>query len=151
MKKSIAGTFLFALFMTVGLAAAEEPKVGFVKNVSGKAFIERNRIQMPAKLKDALMVNDTLITGRQGSMGVIFQDDSVLSLGPNTRLVISKFKFEPAEKQLSLVARIKKGTLVYLTGLITKLSPGAAQFITPTAVCGARGTRFAIKVEDSGE
>jgi hypothetical protein len=151
MKNYIAGIIVLALFITISLAAAEEPKVGFVKNVSGKAFIERNKIQVPAKPKDILMINDTLITGREGSLGVIFQDDSVLSLGPNSRLVITKFQFDPAEKKLSLVARVKKGTLVYLTGLITKLNPGAAQFITPTAVCGARGTRFAIKVEDSGE
>jgi hypothetical protein len=51
-------------------------------------------------------------------------------------------------EKLSFIAQIKKGTVVYLTGLIAKLNHSAVRFETPTAVCGIRGTHFAIKVED---
>ncbi|MFA5182280.1 MAG: FecR domain-containing protein [Syntrophales bacterium] len=121
-----------------------------MKNVSGQAFIERNKVMVPAKVKDRLMANDILVTGQTGSMGLILQDNSVMSLGSNTRLVISKFMFEPADAKLSFVAQIKKGTVVYLTGLIAKLNHGGVRFETPAVVCGIRGTHFAIKVEDPG-
>jgi hypothetical protein len=132
------------------MAAAAEQRAGFVKNVSGEAFIERNKVITAAKVKDELMENDILVTGRNGSMGVILQDNSVMSIGSNTHLAISKFVFEPADEKLSFTAQIEKGTVVYLTGLIAKLNHSGVKFDTPTAVCGIRGTHFAIKVEDSG-
>jgi hypothetical protein len=97
------------------------------------------------------MENDVLVTGRIGSMGVILQDNSVMSIGSNTRLVISKFIFEPADEKLSFIAQIKKGTVVYLTGLIAKLNRSGVKFETHTAVCGIRGTHFAIKVDEPGD
>ncbi len=133
------------------MASAEELKVGVVKNVSGQALIERNKVIVPAKVKDKLMENDILVTGRIGSIGIILQDNSVMSIGSNTRLVISKFVFEPAHEKLSFIAQIKKGTVVYLTGLIAKLNRSGIKFETNTVVCGVRGTHFAIKVEDPGD
>ena len=144
-------TICLLFICSIGMAAAEEPRAGFVKNVSGQAFIERNKVIVPAKVKDKLMENDILVTGRIGSMGIILQDNSVMSIGSNTRLVISKFVFEPAHEKLSFIAQIKKGTVVYLTGLIAKLNRSGIKFETSTAVCGVRGTHFVIKVEDPGE
>jgi hypothetical protein len=141
-------TICFVFISCIGLAAAAEPRAGFVKNVSGEEFIERNKIITAAKVKDELMENDILFTGRNGSMGVILQDNSVMSIGSNTHLAISKFIFEPADEKLSFTAQVKKGTVVYLTGLIAKLNHGGVKFDTPTAVCGIRGTHFAIKVEE---
>ncbi|MCX5846526.1 MAG: FecR domain-containing protein [Deltaproteobacteria bacterium] len=143
-------TICIVFICCIGMATAEEPRAraGFVKNVSGQAFIERNKVRMSAKVKDRLMENDILVTGRNGSMGIILQDNSVMSIGSNTRLVISKFVFEPADKKLSFIAQIKKGKVVYLTGLIAKLNRSGVKFETPTVVCGIRGTHFAIEVED---
>jgi hypothetical protein len=149
MKISLV-TICLLFVCCIGMATAEEPRAGFVKNVSGQAFIERNKVMAPAKVKDRLMENDILVTGNGGSMGVIMQDNSVMSIGSNSRLVISKFSFEPAEEKLSFVAQIKKGTVVYLTGLIAKLNHSGVKFETPSVVCGIRGTHFAIKVEDPG-
>lgn len=138
------------LLFLCSMAVAEEPKAGFVKNVSGQAFVERNKVLMDAHVKDKLIENDILVTGRNGSMGVILQDNSVMSIGPNTRLIISKFVFEPENKKFSFIAQIKKGSLVYLTGLIAKLNHKGVRFETPTAVCGVRGTHFAINVDNLG-
>lgn len=138
-----------ALFCYTGIAVAQEPRVGIVKNFSGKAFIERNKVIKSVNVKEGLLENDTLITGHNGSIGVILQDNSVMSIGPNTRVVISKFLFNPASEKFSFIAQIKKGTVVYLTGLIARLNHRGVRFETPSAVCGIRGTHFAIKVENN--
>jgi hypothetical protein len=109
-------------------AHTEDQRTGFVKNVSGKAFIERNKIIKSANVKDGLLEKDILITGQDGSMGVILQDNSVMSIGPNTRVIISKFLFNPAAEKLSFTAQVKKGTVVYLTGLIAKLNRNGVRF-----------------------
>jgi hypothetical protein len=143
-------TICLLFIFCVGLAMAAEPKAGFVKNVSGQASIERNGASTTAQVKDDLLESDVLVTGSDGAMGVILQDNSVMSIGSNTRLVISKFLFDPADEKLSFIAQIKKGTVVYLTGLIAKLNRNGVKFETPTAACGVRGTHFAIKVENPG-
>jgi hypothetical protein len=42
-----------------------------------------------------------------------------------------------------------KGTVAYLSGLISKLSPDSAHLETPTASIGIRGTKFVVKVEEN--
>ncbi len=135
----------------IGMAQAAEPKVGFIKNVSGEASIERDKVAVSAKVKDDVMEKDTLITGNGGSMGIILQDNSVMSVGPDTRVVISEFAFDPANEKLSLIAKIQKGIVVYLSGLIAKLKKGAVKFETNSSVCAIRGTRLAIRVDDAGK
>ncbi|MEN6620902.1 MAG: FecR domain-containing protein [Smithella sp.] len=142
-------TVLIVIFFYSSPAHTEEQRAGIVKNVSGKAFIERNKTIKSVNVKDGLLEKDILITGHDGSMGVILQDNSVMSIGPNTRVIISKFLFNPAAEKLSFTAQVKKGTVVYLTGLIAKLNRNGVRFETPSSVCGIRGTHFAVKVEDN--
>ncbi len=140
---------LFALlfFLVHAPVAAEEPVTGVIKNTSGKASIERDSSIQPATAGMKIHVGDALKTGPEGTMGVIFRDDTTLSLGPDTRIVIDEFLFSPAEGKLGFVSKISKGTAAYLSGKINKLSPGATRVETPLAVLGIRGTRFLIEVE----
>ncbi len=140
-----------ALILSAGLALADETSIGFVKNVSGQAFIGRQQTLIPARVNEKLMRSDALITGADGSIGVIMQDDSVLSLGTKSRVDLTQFSFAPAENKLSFVAKVKRGTMVYLTGLIAKLDRKGVRVETPNAVCGVRGTQFAIKVDNQDE
>jgi hypothetical protein len=140
-----------AVILWTGLLLAEETSIGFVKNVSGQAFIGRQQKLIPAKVNEKLLLSDALVTGSDGSIGVIMQDDSVLSMGPKSRVNLTQFSFAPAENKLSFIAKVKRGTVVYLTGLIAKLDSKSVRMETPNAVCGVRGTQFAIKVDNQDE
>jgi hypothetical protein len=144
----LAIVICMALFFSINEATASGPTIGVVKTVKGEAFIEREQKSTPAKTGDTLLEKDEIVTGRDGSMGVIMKDDSVLSIGANSRLQFTDFMFEPAEKKLSTVNRLKRGTLVYLSGLIAKIKPEAVRFETKTAVVGIRGTYLAISEQD---
>jgi hypothetical protein len=128
------------------LPAAAEQAIGVVKTSGGTATIIRGGQILPAGAGKKLFVGDTLTTGADGSMGVILRDNSTLSLGPESSLVIQEFLFSPAEGKLGLLARITRGTMAYISGLIGKSAPGSARFETPVATIGIRGTRFAVKV-----
>ena len=54
----------------------------------------------------------------------------------------------PAEGKLGLTARILRGTMAYVSGLIGRLAPESATFVTPVATIGVRGTRFAVRVSE---
>jgi hypothetical protein len=149
--KSTAIIVFLSLILYVGSACAEETTAGFVKNVSGQASIKRNQTSIPARVGDKLFESDIVVTGPDGRIGLIFQDNGLLGIGPNSQVNLSKFAFEPANKKLAFFLNIKRGTMVYLSGLIAKLDSKNVRFETPTAACGIRGTHMAIKVGDGNE
>jgi hypothetical protein len=145
--------FTIAIFFTLSIgekafSAAPSPIIGTLQGVSGTAAVVRQEQILPAKAGLEILANDTLRTGADGSIGVVFHDDTQLSLGPGSVLVIDKFVYAPRQGKLSLVFRMLKGTAVYLSGLIAKLAPDSVFFVTPSASVGVRGTRFAVKVEE---
>ena len=148
MKNTVIAVLLLGALClpTVAGAAAAGDTIGMVRTVSGEATVIRGETSLPADPRLKLMVGDALVTGRDGSLGVILRDDSSLSIGPGSRLVLRSFQFSPSEGKFDLVARISRGTMAYLSGLIGKLAPEKARFETPTATIGIRGTRFAVNV-----
>jgi len=129
------------------LAMERAQIVGTVKTVAGQAFVERLGEQLPVAVGDYLLEGDTLITGSGSSMGVIFRDDTLLSLGPGSRVTIDKFVFDPARDNLDFLTRVNKGTVQFISGQIAKLSPDSMAVETPLSTIGIRGTRFLIKVD----
>ncbi len=138
--------FLCSIFYS-GISDASDALVGIVKKVQGSSQVVRESQIIRAKIGLKLMENDTLKTGENGSIGVIFKDNTVLSLGPNSILVIDEFVFSPREGKLSFVMKMVKGTMAYMSGIIAKLSPDTVRFETPVATLGIRGTKFVAKIE----
>jgi len=143
---------LFAIFLLALPSAAwclpsdGQDTIGVVRNSTGTATITRGDQALPAAPGTRLQAGDTLSTGFDGSMGVILRDNSTLSLGPGSNLVIRSFLYSPREGKLGLLARISSGTMAYISGLIGKLSPQSVRFDTPVATIGIRGTYFAVIV-----
>ncbi len=141
--KSTWMVVLLLMLSAVPSFGAEEV-IGVVKNIKGAVSVERNQQRLPLQLNDKIYEQDKLITESDGAVGVIFRDNSMLSLGPSSQFVISLFNFDPAKKKVGITTKLVKGTLTYLTGLIAKLNPKQVRFETRTMVCGVRGTHFAI-------
>jgi hypothetical protein len=145
-KQNFSIILSLALTLLSGTLGAQDATVGSVKTASGEAFVIRTGQTLSATIGLRLSQGDLLRTA-DGSLGVILRDDSVLSLGPDSELVIDEFVFSPGEGNLSLLLRLIKGTAAFLSGQISKLSPNATTLETPVATIGVRGTRFAVKVD----
>lgn len=146
---AIAGVVLLLAFLLAAFpAVAADETIGSVKKVSGEVAVVRDGQRTPARPGFKLRSGDTLETGLDGLLGVVLRDDSLLSLGPSSRIAIEKFRFSPAEGKLGLTARLLRGTMAYVSGLIGRLAPESATFVTPVATIGVRGTRFAVRAED---
>lgn len=146
MRRALIGAVLLAALGIPAPGRAAGPEtVGVVRICTGQATVTRDGQASPAAAGMKLAVGDILATGPRGSLGVILRDNSTLSLGPDSRLVIGKFLFAPAEGKLGLLVRLSRGTMAFVSGLIAKLSPDAVRFETPAATIGVRGTRFAVR------
>lgn len=142
-------TFFFLLsYSGTAISADPTPGIATIQKVSGMATVIREGGALSAKVGLEIWENDKLRTGPDGSMGVVFNDDTLLSLGPESVLVIDEYIFAPRQGKFSFVIRMLKGTAVYLSGLVSKLAPNSVHFETPSASIGMRGTRFAVKVEE---
>ncbi len=138
---------LLLLLLVHPVLSAEKQVIGVVKTATGHASLIRNHQTIPATPGTKFYLDDTLQTGPDGSLGLILRDDSVLSMGPNSRVVVDQFLFAPAEGKLGFLIKIVRGTISYLSGVIVRLSPSTAKFVTPVATIGIRGTHFAVKVQ----
>jgi hypothetical protein len=134
--------------MAVAAPAAAEPVIGYVKTVEGQAFVERAAGREALQAGAPLYQSDVCETAEGATLGMTFRDNMVLSIGPETRITLASYEFEPVEKKLGVLIRIARGTLQYISGLVAKLNPDAVSIETPVANIAVRGTRFAVRVEE---
>lgn len=142
---------VFMLLFAPLVASAAEAPVGSIKTVKGAASIVRGNAAVATASGTRVYRNDILRTGPDGSMSMVFRDDTIISVGPGSELSVNEFIFSPADGRLSIITRLLKGTAVYMSGIIARLSPESVRFETPVANIGIRGTMFAVKVEDPGK
>jgi len=127
---------------------AEEPPIGYVKNVTGDASVSTAGKTVKAETGTPVLLGSVLRTGKNGSMGVTFKDETVMSFGPDTKLSVDEYLYAPAQDKLKLGSRLSKGSLNYVSGVIAKLKPDAVSVDTPSGTIGIRGTQFVVKVEN---
>lgn len=143
--------FAVALLLFCPPFAAADAPVGSVRTLKGKAVIIRAKSAVETKIGTRVYQKDSLKTGADGSIAVVFKDDTLLSIGPDSEVVINEFLFSPAEGKLSIITRLIRGTSAYLSGIIAKMSPQSVRYETPVADIGVRGTKFAVQVEGPAE
>ena len=146
MRQLIAVAAVVSAFALSGPAWAND--VGQVKTVKGTVHIERDGKHLPASVGMPILQADALVTGADGSVGVTFSDNSLLSAGPNSVLVVDRYSFDSTTHAGRFDASLKKGTLAVVSGKMVKQSPEAMKVRTPAAIMGVRGTEFVVQVEE---
>lgn len=143
--RHIIGVAVLA-FAVAGLARAED--VGQVKVAKGAVHVERDGARIPAEVGMGIRQSDVLVTGADGSAGVTFSDNSLLSTGPNSVLAVDRYSFNSTTHVGRFDASLKKGTLAVVSGKMVKQSPDAMRVRTPAAIMGVRGTEFLVQVDE---
>jgi hypothetical protein len=143
----VRGLLLAAACCLIPAAWAADD-IAQIKVAKGSVFIERSGKRFPAPVGTKVQTTDTIITGADGSVGISFVDNSLLSMGPNSELAINKYAFNSTTHEGAFDTSLKKGTLAVVSGKIAKQSPTAMKVRLPASILGVRGTRFLVRVED---
>jgi hypothetical protein len=122
--------------------------VGEIKTVKGSAHVEREGKKLPASAGMQLRQADTIVTGADGAVGITFLDNSLFSAGPNSVLVINKYRFDTTTHAGEFDASLNKGSLAVVSGKMVKQSPESMRIRTPSSVMGVRGTEFVVRVSE---
>lgn len=137
------------LMLLVLAPAAAAADVGQVKTSKGGVVIVRDGQELAAPAGTPVQQSDRILTRADGSVGIAFRDNSLLSLGPDSSLDISLFSFGARQAADALEATLNRGTLSAVSGKIVTKSPEAMRIHTPTSILGVRGTEFFVEVTNA--
>jgi hypothetical protein len=142
-----------SLLMLLGLlvpsyALAADP-IGQIKNASGAVDVIRTGATHHAAAGDKVFQDDVIATGGDGTVGITFADNSLVSLGPNSQLKLDQFQFNPAAHTGSFDTSLDKGTLAVKSGLIVQQNPESMRIHMQAATLGVRGTEFVVRAAGS--
>lgn len=142
LTNNIASRWLLALLlsMTATLSFAQQ-QAGQVQFVQGLAVAEQpGEAARPIVSGDVLFAGDTVTTNDKGFAVLALTDGGKITLRPGTSFTIEKYVFGGPDE--SMLARLIKGGLRAVTGLVGKRHPDKVEYHTATATIGIRGTSF---------
>jgi hypothetical protein len=134
-----------AVAMSFSAFAAD---VGLVKVSKGSVQIERSGAKIAAPVGASVMASDVIMTGADGSAGITFTDNSLVSVGPNSVFAIDKYSFDSTTHVGEFEGSLRKGRLAAISGKMVKQSPESMKIRTPSAIMGVRGTEFVVQVDE---
>jgi hypothetical protein len=134
-----------ALGFSLPVLAAD---IGLVKVAKGSVQIQRGADKLPVKVGTALQANDVVVTGADGSAGITFTDNSLVSVGPNSVFAIEKYRFDSTTHVGEFEGNLRQGRLAAVSGKMVRQAPEAMKIRTPSAIMGVRGTEFVVQVDE---
>ena len=138
-------TILCSILLPCSALAKE---AGQIKVAKGSANVQRDGQTLAATPGMKVQSADVLVTGADGSIGVTFLDNSLVSTGPNSVFAIDKFVFDSTTHAGSFDGSLKRGTLAAVSGKMVRQAPESMRIRTPASIMGVRGTEFVVHVED---
>jgi hypothetical protein len=126
-----------------GAQAVEQVTVGntkvVVRTVTGQ-FGEELRV---LQLQDDVYHDELIETDPESATKLVFLDDTTLTLGPDARVVLDRFVYDPDPSKAEFVMTATQGLFRFATG---KLPKSAYRLNTPAATIGIRGTVLTVAV-----
>jgi len=133
---------ILLLFLAFSLLAS----VGKVTAVKGEAYLKRADATSVVTKGMELEQKDSIETGNNARVQIVFNDETVISLGKKTLFSIEEFLFD--EKNAKANFNVAKGFFKTMTGKIGKVAPDRFTLKAKTATIGVRGTHFVGRVDD---
>lgn len=126
-------TLVIGVLLSAGQAAGAEQEIGKVVALRGSATIERAGTVVIPAVNSGIQASDVIKTAADCRVKLRFVDDSILTVGEKSRLVIKEFLYS-REKGGRSIFNLLDGKMHSVVGK-TKF-----EVQTPTAVAAARGT-----------
>jgi hypothetical protein len=145
MKKYLIALLAVCLLAPAASFAQQEP-MGRIKRLAGTVSLERGGKTLPVEVGTLVFQGDRLRTGRDGYAGLTLADDTLLTAGPGSLLVLNRFAFNATTLDGEFKATLPQGNLQVVSGLIAKKSPEKFELKGRNVVLGVRGTEFILSV-----
>ncbi len=131
-------------FLVIFPAMAFSQVAGKITKVAGNVDILRTGATavIPAKVNDSLSIGDILRTKSDGSAEITFIDNSVMAVGPKSRLGIEEYLYKPDENKRVVSVKLQRGRTSFNVPRPVYAAEGSKfEMKTRTAIAGVRGTQ----------
>ena len=140
--KLLSKILIILLFNAQAFASSEQ--IGVIGFVIGDVFNQKGE---KLNVGDSIYFGDTIIANDGAKSQLLFIDQTVMTIGSETKLTIDEFIYDPIESSGKLLTTIKAGSVKILTGKISEKNPANLEVKTPAGTIGTRGTEFKASVD----
>ena len=115
--------------------------IGKVSALKGDANIQRGKDNIVVKIGSILEKNDTISTKENAKVQIIFEDNTIITLGKNSALNINDYVYDTkTPKNSKTDFNFFKGAFKTISGNIGKINREKFKLKTKSATMGIRGT-----------
>ena len=93
------------------------------------------------KKNQPVYIKDTYRTGRKSRIKILFEDKSLMALGPRTRMSVESYLYKPEDKLRQGVINVAHGLSMYIVNKSQKNKKSSFRIVSPTGNLAARGTQ----------
>ena len=130
-------TILILIFSATAVFAQDTNPVGIITATQGEVTISDESGTFEAVAGTPVKLGDTIETGEESGVKILFDDDSLFSLGDNTSVVITEFIYTPQERKS--ISNITKGKMRAIIESVESATSDI-EIKTPNGVAGIKGT-----------
>ena len=143
MRQGSCALVLLLVVLCSGLAlpahAAQE--IGSVIGIEGDAWAGSGQEETRLDLAGPIHFGDTVHTGAGGKVQILFNDQTILALGPDSRITVDQYVYNPASPEDDVFGMgFDSGAFRMITGGIAQNNPEQFSIHSPLATIGIRGT-----------
>lgn len=133
-----------AAALLAGPVHADTRDIGMTSATKNEVFVISGVDRRGLKIGDRVFQEQQIRTGADSAAQLLFLDETALTVGPNSALVLDKAVFDPDKKVGELSVRAVSGAFRFVSGS----SPSSNYTIkTPAGTIGVRGTWFILRIE----
>lgn len=136
---------LAALSLVAALNARAQTPVGAATSVIPATSYTRNAKVATLEINGAVEQNDRVKTSGKGSTQIKFVDSTVITIGPNSEVLLDKMIFD-GDRAKNATVQLVRGAMRFASGVSDH---GAYHIKTGVAVIGVRGTVIDVSFENN--
>ena len=128
----------------VGWAQQRSESIGVATAVHGVVSVmhEGSSVRAPLAARQSIFAKDTIETGGQSKVKTLFQDDTMLTMGPQTRVELAEYLHDSDQHVRRMTVKLLHGTVRILVGRASTgagstlvVQTGTASIIANTTYC----------------
>jgi|GEM_PF-1089270 len=141
-------TFLMVLCAVAcaGIARGASGPVGKAAVLKGAVFVEREGRSIAAKAGDSVFLKDKWQTKGDGSVEIVFLDESRVKMAPGSMMEITEYLYDPSQKSRQGLLSMMSGKARFVVQDLQDFKEKRFRVQGQTAVVGTRDTDFVVRV-----
>lgn len=136
----------FLLSLAAVISSPSVAEIGRIKSSVGVATVQRGTTHIPAAIGQDLLPGDWLETGKDGRISLTFIDNTRFAVGPDSRIGLSTFEYNPTTERGSFVTQVERGSIAVVSGRISHSGRDAMQLRTDDSEIGVRDAVVIVEV-----